>query len=449
MHLYHAPIILLSYAIGLLPSATAGDTQIVLDAPFRNATAFLGPPSGAYPFQTTAEFLDISKFLNHLYLTDDWINTELMATTYRGIQCSADLVKSIGQARLTPDPLEPVADTLNPGWMPQEAWRALNAFQGVLSKTSFGQFAFTPVKNFLAAQGTTPLSNALFPPTIKDLLIANEARIAATRTNWVGRGAAAVPIATPFLNSQVAWSGPGIGYYQRGAAGPFSIEAALILATQLAGINLNGIDRSELPNNVPWYWMGAMTVATGTQNSGTHLYLRPTPAPARDLFGYNYRPTSLKPAGDPGAGFYLAFEVDFDLRKAGDRNRNVFVFAVHAIDEHSRVAVTNRMNLRQLTYTPYPPPTATNGPKPGDPGQPPAGSAAGTNGRFYGHAHAGYVKYSELEAFLYQGQTGSGIPSLGFPTYSQIGFLHMYILSENENDGGPFWPRGVYKAAHP
>ncbi|KAF8884504.1 hypothetical protein BD779DRAFT_778576 [Infundibulicybe gibba] len=238
-----------------------------------------------------------------------------------------------------------------------------------LSKASFGQMAHTPVKNFLAAQGTTLLSNALFPATIKDLLIAMKPE--SLRDARIGSGVVLQDnYCHPLSEFQVAWSGPGIGYYQRGAAGPFSIEAALILATQLAGINLNGIDRSELRRNIPWCWLGAMTVATGTRNSGTRLYLRP---PTGYPFGYNYRPTSLKPAGDADAGFYLAFEVDFDLRARGDKDRNVFVFAVHAIDEHSRVEVKNRMKLRQLTYTTYAPPTATNGPKPGERGQPPAG----------------------------------------------------------------------------
>ncbi|KAF8884526.1 hypothetical protein BD779DRAFT_1536863 [Infundibulicybe gibba] len=444
-------------------STIAEDTQAVLDATPHDvaelignldihvaggngAAALLAVPSGAYPFQANADFLDISRFLNHLYLADLWIERELMATTYR------ELIRPIGRARLTPDGAEPVGDTLNPGWMPQEAWRALNAFQGVLSKSSFGQLAHTPVRDFLAVQGAAAgsLSNALFPVTIRNLLRANEDQIAARRTNWVGRGATATPIATPFQNIQVAWAGPNIGYYQRGAAGPFSIEAALILATQLAGINLNSIDRTELPRNVPWYWLGAMTAATGQQNTGTHLFLRPNPPPARDLFGYNYKPTSLRPAGDPGAGFYLAFEVDFDLRARGDRNRNVFVFAFHAIDEHSRVQVTNRASLRQLNYTAYAPPTSANGPLPGNPGQPPAGNANGANARFYGHAHAGYVRYSDLEDFLYQGQNGQ-VPQREFPTYSQIGFLHMYILSENENETAPmtFWPRGVYRAARP
>jgi hypothetical protein len=97
----------------------------------------------------------------------------------------------------------------------------------------------------------------MFPQVVRDLLIANENVILREGKPWVGspshQGLVLPPEGIQVTSSKV------FKYGQKCPVGPFSIEAAFILATQLAGINwktLNShIDEDTKLAGV--YWMNA------------------------------------------------------------------------------------------------------------------------------------------------------------------------------------------------
>ncbi|EJD43565.1 hypothetical protein AURDEDRAFT_114632 [Auricularia subglabra TFB-10046 SS5] len=392
------------------------------------------PPAGPWPFDPRdITFLVIATFLRAFYGTGDgWVNRDVVANTY------GYTITPIGQNRLLPDANEPVADLTNPRWRIAESWRVLDVYRAVLNAAS-ASGAATPVQAFLNAQGTTGLDAALFPTSLRNLLIANEQAIQRAGQAWVGRNTPpnmnGVP---PHPNIQVAHAGgSGIRYYQGGGVGPFSIEGAFLVAAQAAGIDFNRIRQLAAANPRAAYWVGAITPPRPRQQNNAGSCMTANAGTSRNprALGYAFRPTSTSAQGDGRAGFYIALEVDFDLT---NDDRNIFVFAVHVIDPHSRLQVTNPNNLQALQYTTYTPPTSrATTPSPGAAGAPPAGPSNGAQTRIFAHGHATFIRYSDLQRFLTQGNTGG----VNFPAYTPIGFLHIYILSENDNE---IWPRFGY-----
>ncbi|KZV85033.1 hypothetical protein EXIGLDRAFT_775965 [Exidia glandulosa HHB12029] len=164
---------------------------------------------------------------------------------------------------------------------------------------------------------------------------------------------------------------------------------------------------------------------------------------AQRRVGFVWRSSQASGRGDGRIGFYIAIDLDPDLPPDSDTH-NVFIFAVHTADQHSRVNINlpAKTTLRGLTYMPYTPAADDAGtPLPGSrPDLPPAGDntvSTRTNIQFIAHAHAGIMRYSVWTEFLHQQPSGNAQDIVQLRGYTSISFLHFYIQSEREWDGYP------------
>ncbi|PPR04790.1 hypothetical protein CVT24_007106 [Panaeolus cyanescens] len=376
-------------------------------------------------------YLIVARFLAALY-NQYWINQEQLARTTFGA-----VLTSIGARNLVPENGEPVSQTANPRWRVNEGWRLANVFRALVHHA---ETSTTPVAAFLTQQGTETLSERLFPTFIRTLLTNNEAAIHASTLTWAGARSSTDPF--PGVNSAHAGvrglnSSPGnrLGYYQGGAMGPFSLEAAFILATQMAGINWNTIRTNAVAARRPPFWInGIIPQVPGGDFLTTCL------AQYRDGHEFSTLPNDSRRAGflhqagsatgDPRAGIYFVIDVDGVRNVNTNPNRNVFVFSMHTMDPHSRINVPNANSLNTPTYT-----QMTPGVQADEPARGPSNQA---QQRFMAHAHAAWIPYSSLSAFMNQDPNAS--PVNGFPGYSQIGAFHLYIFTEDSNG----WPRNDY-----
>ncbi|PPR06458.1 hypothetical protein CVT24_002619 [Panaeolus cyanescens] len=385
-----------------------------------------------WPFAANdVTYLIVARFLAALY-NQYWINQEQLARTTFGA-----VLTSIGARTLTPEAGEPAPQPANPRWRVNEGWRLANVFRAILHHASG---TTPPLPAFFAQQGTDTLSDRLFPTFIRTLLTNNEAAIHASTLTWAGARSSTDPF--PGVNSAHAGvrglnSAPGnrLGYYQGGAMGPFSLEAAFILATQMAGINFNTLRTTAAAANRPVFWVNGiiprvpggdfLTMCLPQYREGHEFST--TPSHSRRA-GFLHESGSA--TGDPRAGIYFVIDVDGVANVNTNPDRNVFVFAMHTMDPHSRINVPNANSLNTPTYT-----QMTPGVEADEPARGPTNSA---QQRFMAHAHAAWIPYSSLSAFMNQDPNAS--PVNGFPGYTQIGAFHLYILTEDSSG----WPRNDY-----
>uniref|UniRef100_A0A0W0G933 Calmodulin n=1 Tax=Moniliophthora roreri TaxID=221103 RepID=A0A0W0G933_MONRR len=375
----------------------------------------------AFPFDANdITFLVIARFLQALY-NQLWINREQVQRT-----SFETTLNAIGTNDLTPVEGEPVANTANPRWRVSDGWRAINVFRNLLNN---GRTSNTPVADFINAQPTSNndnLDRAVMPQQLRQLLIANEEAINRGTLPWAGSGNGRTD---PYPGVQVTHAGrSNLGYYQGGAMGPFPLEAAFILATQLAGINWRQFAQRGLTR--PAFWLNAV-LPRGTGDQAVPQCLRQyadgqefNPDRAR-ILGFMSRDGIA--TGGPREGFYVIIDVDGERNPDTNPGRNVFVFAVQTIDPHSRINVPNANNLRNLQYTNFDPVA--------NPDAAPAGPEGRAQQRFFAHAHAAWVPYNRLRDFMTQDPNGAN--RVTFPGYTQIGEFHLYILSENESNIHP------------
>ncbi|KAI0703471.1 hypothetical protein BC835DRAFT_1027897 [Cytidiella melzeri] len=322
------------------------------------------------------------------------------------------------------NPDYPVGHAENPNWRWVESWRALNTWSTLRTLT-----ADKPVAAFLGSlDNTDKLTKAMWPEQLQKLLQHNEEVICTSERNWVGfLQETPTPKFKPFPGVNVVNATPSnIRYYQTGAIGPVCIEAAFILATQLAGINwktlrtkCDTVDHSE--NGV--YWNNAILTkkANNIVKEAHRTYER--------NLGCLSNPGGTKhgPNGSVSAGFVLAFDVDPDLPPDLAERRNVFLFVGHVIDPESRLHVPDEAKLRSMQYS-----------EPFEPkGEPPNGPAQGTHVHFYSHAHAAVMSYKTWNSHFDE-------QDKKMKDYDQIGETHIYFLPENEPTGSDLWPRAAW-----
>jgi hypothetical protein len=205
----------------------------------------------------------------------------------------------IGDEKLKPVAGEPVAHTQNPSWRWAESWRAINVWEAL--RTTGGK---KPVFTYLDALGEHQ-KDAMWPKQLRELLLQNEELIVTSKKDWVGRTKNTDGKYAPFPGVKVMDAGKSsLKYYQTGAVGPMCIEAAFLLATQLAGINWAALRARIKVHDIETgvYWNSAIL----PQGKGDeHIAdIRVNPYPSRTL-GYLSRPPNSSPSGSPDAGFYL------------------------------------------------------------------------------------------------------------------------------------------------
>ncbi|KAI0084029.1 hypothetical protein BDY19DRAFT_998005 [Irpex rosettiformis] len=427
-------------------------SEVVLDSgdEFLNLTKWETHPSlfvpsdkeSTFPFDSTSTgYTSIPQFVKNLYLGDGdykpWINN----TPARLGTDFPWMVTRLGDKDLVPDPTanppEPVKVTTNPRWRWADCWRPLNAYKIFLTRNAAQATGNgLVIDELIKALPSGDLTTALFPTDVKNLLLANEKAIVNSNKNWVGYPASSRPTQyTPFDGVKVTHAGTtsGAAFKQTNPVGPMSLDATFILATQLAGINWKTvraqIGSSQLQAGV--YWAGAIT----PEKKDDQLIREKRKAPLTErTMGYVSRPQSPNMAkGSPDTGFYVVLDIDPKIDGYNNPNKNVFVFAAHLIDQHSRVYIKNTASLRNLAYaTPYQPGK-------GSPPQIPS-TNKGEDVRFYAHAHAAVMPYTTWMNWIGQdikpGQKGEPMPN-----YIQIGEMHLYFLLEDEHD---VWPRSAY-----
>lgn len=204
------------------------------------------------------------------------------------------MLTSIGARNLSPDPTEPVTSSANPRWRFNESWRLATVFRSLIFLASSTQ---TPVATFLNRQGSDSLATALFPQAMRTILINNEQTIRNRNLAWAGARSSEEPY--PGVNSAYA---NGLGFYQGGAQGPFSLEAAFILATQLAGINWSTFATNAAAANRPMFWANAIVPEVPGGDFMTQCLTQFTDTSTRRI-GFLQQTGSA--TGDPRAGIYF------------------------------------------------------------------------------------------------------------------------------------------------
>ncbi|KAI0703470.1 hypothetical protein BC835DRAFT_1319115, partial [Cytidiella melzeri] len=340
--------------------------------------------SRTFPFDAkVVHFTNPTNFIRKLYEGDD--KKGLWITNTKAREGYDWMWQRIGNEKLI-NPDHPVGHAENPNWRWVESWRALNTWNTLRTLTKD-----KPVAAFLASlDNKDPLTNAMWPEKLQNLLRRNEEVICVSDKDWVGRPTnTATTTFEPFPGVSVVNADPsGIKYYQTGAIGPVCIEAAFILATQLAGINwktlrTKRITVDHVENGV--YWNNAILV----EGEKAYSKFKETRLDfsTREL-GCLSNPGGTKhgPDGSVSAGFVLAFDVDPDLP---DKERNVFLFVGHLIDPESRLHVPDEAKLHNMQYSePF-----------GPNREAPNGPAQGTHVHFYSHAHAAVMPYMTWMSF--------------------------------------------------
>ncbi|GJE84284.1 hypothetical protein PsYK624_003600 [Phanerochaete sordida] len=382
-----------------------------------------------WPFdENDNNFARVDIFVKNLYLGDGdgkpWMNNT------KARESETWMVQRIGNANLTPVTNEPVASEKNPSYQWAEIWRALNTYNVLTTR-----HADSPVTNLLFQLPASGLAQGMFPANLRTLLTSNEATIRANpQSDWIGRPPPTAPNPpvdryAPFAGVQAAYA-TGMQFFQTGAVGPTSVEAAFVLATQFAGVNWQKLQRRlGTPGAVERgvFWVAALLV---DKASGEYVITERRRHPLGDRNqGLRYYLRNASQANDPQAGMVLVLDLDPDIDGFRDARKKVFLFVIHAIDAHSRVFVPPVTALTNLAYTTYNP--ATSAP-------PLSNLTSKDNIRFYGHAHAAIMDYNAWMDWF--GQKNPGEP---MPRYAQIGEQHFYFLVEDEND---LWPRRKYLA---
>ncbi|KAG8701195.1 hypothetical protein FRC08_004233 [Ceratobasidium sp. 394] len=227
-----------------------------------------------------------------------------------------------------------------PEWRPTEIGYRVNGIFRQILHTAVSQNVDDPVARWLNQNvPTTDGGRARWPDSVRQLLLANSRVVhnldRGYVETWVGQN-------RPFSGEGDTPPYPGVraGYdqtmrfYQRGNAGPFSLEAAFIMATQVAGVNFRAVARAY--NSNPAGWFGALGTAVTSREC---LQERDSEGVEVRTYG-RFESSGGSNQHDPRAGVYMAFDLDPTLED-DDPNHNVFVFVVHAIDANSVVEATD------------------------------------------------------------------------------------------------------------
>ncbi|KAG9099049.1 hypothetical protein FS749_002246 [Ceratobasidium sp. UAMH 11750] len=186
---------------------------------------------------------------------------------------------------------------------------------------------------------TNPGQRAQFPDSVRQLLLANSAVVhALSRGNgetWIGQNRRITEGDTPPFPGVRAGYDQTMSFYQRGGVGPFSIEAAFLMATQAAGVNFRAVARAYRTNYPAGWWMGVMNNGPDGRLCLQESDNQGVPTRTYGRFESGAGPTQH----DPRASVYMAFDLEPTL-SATNPNHNVFVFVVHAIDANSVVGAT-------------------------------------------------------------------------------------------------------------
>ncbi|KAF9041219.1 hypothetical protein BJ165DRAFT_1547226 [Panaeolus papilionaceus] len=144
-----------------------------------------------------------------------------------------------------------------------------------------------------------------------------------------------------------------LGYYQGGSMGPFSLEGAFILATQLTEINFAILAANANAARRPIFWInGIIPDIPGTSTA----------------------------TGDTRAGIYFVIDVNGGRNPDENDTRNVFVFAMHTMGPYSGINAPNDDILNNPTFS-----IITPGVESQEPGRGPGPNARGHQ-RFLPHA---------------------------------------------------------------
>ena len=208
----------------------------------------------------------------------------------------------IGNEKLKAEKGEETAHSENPNWRWAECWRAINTWETLrtLQKDK-------PVAAYIAAlDDKDTLTKAMWPQVIRKLLVDNEKVIVDSGKDWIGRTVQSEYKPFPKVNVVDA-SASKLDYYQACPIGPMCIEAAFILATQLAGINWKRLRERITPDAVEdgIYWASA-TLVQG--KSDQYIKEMREYGEARNL-GYlsrNGKAGQKGADGSPDGGFCLA-----------------------------------------------------------------------------------------------------------------------------------------------
>ncbi|KAG9088848.1 hypothetical protein FS749_001824 [Ceratobasidium sp. UAMH 11750] len=146
-----------------------------------------------------------------------------------------------------------------PEWRPTEIGYRVNGIFRQILHTAVSQNVDDPVARWLNQNvPTTDGGRARWPDSVRQLLLANSRVVhnldRGYVETWVGQN-------RPFSGEGDTPPYPGVraGYdqtmrfYQRGNAGPFSLEAAFIMATQVAGVNFRAVARAYNSNPAGWH----------------------------------------------------------------------------------------------------------------------------------------------------------------------------------------------------
>ncbi|KAG8734956.1 hypothetical protein FRC10_011159 [Ceratobasidium sp. 414] len=177
-----------------------------------------------------------------------------------------------------------------------------------------------------------------WPDSVRQLLLTNSAVVHNLNRGyvdtWLGQNRQITGGETaPYAGVRAGYD-QSMRFYQRGNAGPFSLEAAFIMATQVAGVNFRAVARSYNSNPAGW-WFGALGAGPTAR-----LCLQERDSTGGEIRTYGrFESTGGSTQHDPRAGVYMAFDLDPTLSD-DDPNHNVFVFVVHALDANSVVSAT-------------------------------------------------------------------------------------------------------------
>ncbi|KAG9108525.1 hypothetical protein FRC07_008435, partial [Ceratobasidium sp. 392] len=279
-----------------------------------------------------------------------------------------------------------------PRWYPTElGYRATAVWRAILT-VAMEQGVDDPVARYLDTQVPVTggaVQTAQYPDSVRNLIKSNSKKIhtGGIGKTWIG-------MKTKFNpgGNTNAFAGVQVGFDQRvkskqgGASGPFSLEAAFIVASQLAGVNFKAVASTiRQSEKIDTWWSGVlMPGKKGTQAS--ECFNEDAAASGARLYG-RYKLSGSSGQHDTDAGVYVAFDLD-PMAKPDAEDHNVFVFVTHAIDAHAGI-------LRRKVFEDWLRAKATNDPE-----------------------------------------------APNFPVYTQISELHLYILTEDwDGRDTDTWPR--------
>lgn len=282
-------------------------------------------------------------FMTLLYV-QNWIMRERTVQRYPFLQ------RAVGAPRMRPsqDGFPNLGNPAAPRWSPQEVNARLT---NLVRNMMFGSapIAANPVQHYLdnvVGSNTNTYMQEQWPQAVRDLLIANQAAIqpAGQSTNdpniptWDGRRADTSTRSywPTHTGVQVGLNAnPRIGqWYQTGNSGPYGLEAAFLLAAQLAGVNWRYVWNRGIGSDTiqPW-WTGAIVrrvAQTGEPDVSVDCIMDDglnadgTQGEPRRI-GIQQVVNTESTDAHGRAGVYFALDLDPDLAD-DDPNHNVFLF---------------------------------------------------------------------------------------------------------------------------